>query len=86
MVAGGSLLALIAALWILIKYKGFSALTTEGGFLYVTTFATVALSLGHIVPTNAKRFIAFIVLILGVVIFSSAVLGYHIFGLQVVSL
>jgi hypothetical protein len=84
MIAIGSFLALTAAIWILIKTGGFSALTTEGGFLYVTTFASITLSLGSFMPTNAKRLIAYVVLILGVVIFSSAVLGFHVFGLRVV--
>jgi hypothetical protein len=86
MVTTGATLALFTAIYILIRDNGFQALTVEGGFLYVTTFAFIALSIGPIVPIKAKRWIAFIVLIQGTLIFLNVILGIHLFGLEVVRL
>lgn len=81
----GGLLALSGLLWIMFQTNGFASLTTEAGFLYVTTFASIIFSFGKIVPANFRKYVAAIVLILGSIIFMNLVLGIRLFGLQLIN-
>jgi hypothetical protein len=81
----GSLFAIIALLYVMVQTGGFAALTTEAGFLYVTTAASVIFSFGKLIPANFRKYVAAIVLILGSIIFMNLVLGVRLFGLNLLN-
>jgi len=80
----GSLFAMTALLWVMFQTGGFASLTTEAGFLYITTFASIIFSFGKWVPANFRRYVAAIVLIIGSIIFMNLVLGIRLFGLRLI--
>jgi len=80
----GSALAFAGLIWVMITTGGFASLTTEAGFLYITTFASIIFSFGNFVPKNFRRYVAAIVLIIGSIIFMNLVLGIRLFGLRLV--
>lgn len=81
---GGSLFALLALLYVMLKTGGFYVLTSTAGILYLTTAAFVVFSFGKMVPANFRKYLAATVLILGSIIFMNLVLGIELFGLQLV--
>jgi hypothetical protein len=80
----GSLLAFTGLIWVMFTTGGFASLTTEAGFLYITTFASIIFSFGKLVPANFRKYVAAAVLILGSIIFMNLVLGIRLFGLRLV--
>jgi len=80
----GMIFAFFGIGWNLIQSGGWATLTSEGGFLLVTTVAGIIFSFGKMVPANFKKYVAAVVLILGAIIFLNLVMGIHLFGLQLV--
>jgi len=81
----GSLFALSALLWVMVKTGGWAALSSAGGFLYLSTAAGIIFSFGKIIPENFRKYLAAAVLVLGLIIFMNLVLGIQLFGLNLLN-
>jgi len=79
-------LALASALYILFTENGLASLTTEGGFMYVTTFGAIILSMGSTVPRSFQQTIAYLILIIGSLMALNVFFGIELFGLRVVNI